>query len=51
MRATREASKSIKFADVLKERGLCRFHDEEAWRIIVKIYGPLNIMQTRGREH
>lgn len=31
-------------------RGLCRFYDEEEWQIIVKRYGPLKVLQTRGRE-
>jgi len=31
-------------------RGLCRFYDEEEWRIIVERYGPLKVLQTKGRE-
>ena len=31
-------------------KGLCRFYDEEEWQIIVERYGPLNILQGRGRE-
>ncbi len=31
-------------------RGLCRFYDEEEWSIILKRYGPLNLLQTLGRE-
>ncbi|MCW3991092.1 MAG: DUF1177 domain-containing protein [Candidatus Bathyarchaeota archaeon] len=31
-------------------KGLCRFYDEEEWQIIVERYGPLNILQSRGRE-
>ena len=31
-------------------KGLCRFYDEDEWRIIVKRYGPLKILQTKGRE-
>jgi len=31
-------------------RGLCRFYDEEEWRIIVERYGPLKVLQTKGRK-
>jgi len=30
-------------------KGLCRFHDEEEWDLIVRRYGPLKILQTLGR--
>lgn len=49
VRATREASKSKKFADVLKERELRRFHDEEEQIIAVR-WGPLKILKSRVRE-
>jgi hypothetical protein len=29
---------------------LCRFYDEDEWQLIVKRYGPLKILQTKGRE-
>jgi hypothetical protein len=31
-------------------KGLCRFHDGEQWDLIVELYGPLKILQTRGRD-
>jgi len=31
-------------------KGLCRFYDEDEWQLIVKRYGPLKILQTKGRE-
>jgi hypothetical protein len=31
-------------------KGLCRFYDEEQWELIVKRYGPLKALQTKGRE-
>lgn len=30
-------------------KGLCRFYEEEQWKIIVKRYGPLKMLQTLGR--
>jgi len=31
-------------------KGFCRFYDEEEWRHIVDRFGPLKILQTKGRE-
>ncbi|MFQ6052985.1 MAG: DUF1177 domain-containing protein [Candidatus Bathyarchaeia archaeon] len=31
-------------------KGICRFYDEEEWQLIVKRYGPLKMLQTRGME-
>jgi hypothetical protein len=31
-------------------KGLCRFYDEDEWQLIVERYGPLKILQTKGRE-
>ena len=30
-------------------KGLCNFYDESQWKNIVKRYGPLKMLQTRGR--
>ena len=31
-------------------RELCRFYDESQWKIIVDRYGPLKMLQSKGRE-
>ena len=31
-------------------RGLCSFYDESQWKIIVDRYGPLKMLQSKGRE-
>jgi len=31
-------------------KGLCRFYDEEQWDLIVGRYGPLKLLQTKGKE-
>ena len=45
-----EASRFIMEAAKAFGKGLCSFYDEEQWRLIVKLYGPLKILQTKGRE-
>ena len=30
-------------------KGLCKFYDEEQWKIILDRYGPLKTLQTKGR--
>jgi hypothetical protein len=30
-------------------KGLCRFYNEDEWRIIERKYGPLNLLQTPGK--
>ncbi len=31
-------------------KGLCRFYEGEQWDLIVELYGPFKILQTRGRD-
>ena len=31
-------------------KGLCSFYDESDWETILKRYGPLKVLQTKGRE-
>ena len=31
-------------------KGLCSFYDESDWKIILERYGPLKVLQTKGRE-
>jgi hypothetical protein len=31
-------------------RGTCKFYDEKQWKIILDRYGPLNFLQTKGKE-
>jgi hypothetical protein len=45
-----EASRFVMEAAKAFGKELCRFYDEEQWRLIVKLYGPLKILQTKGRE-
>jgi hypothetical protein len=45
-----EASRFVMEAAKAFGKGLCRFYDEEQWRLIVKLYGPMKILQTKGRE-
>jgi hypothetical protein len=30
-------------------KGVCMFYDEEEWKLIVERYGPLKVLQTKGR--
>jgi len=45
-----EASRFVMEAAKAFGKGMCKFYDEEQWRLIVKLYGPLKILQTKGRE-
>ena len=31
-------------------KGLCSFYDESQWKIILDRYGPLKMLQSKGRE-
>ena len=45
-----EASRFVFEVAKAHGKGLCSFYDEEQWELIVKRYGPLKVLQTRGRE-
>lgn len=45
-----EASRFVMEVAKAFGKGLCRFYDEEQWRLIIKLYGPLKNLQTKGRE-
>ena len=45
-----EASRFVLESAKAYGKGLCSFYDEEQWALIVQRYGPLKILQTKGRE-
>jgi hypothetical protein len=45
-----EASRFVLEVAKAHGKGLCSFYDEEQWELIVERYGPLKVLQTRGRE-
>jgi len=45
-----EASRFVLESAKAYGKGLCRFYDEEQWALIVQRYGPLKLLQTKGRE-
>ncbi len=45
-----EASRFVLETAKAYGKGLCSFYDEGQWAIIVRRYGPLKHLQTRGRE-
>ncbi|MBC8223778.1 DUF1177 domain-containing protein [Candidatus Bathyarchaeota archaeon] len=45
-----EASRFVLESAKAYGKGLCSFYDEEQWALIVQRYGPLKLLQTRGRE-
>ncbi len=45
-----EASRFVLETAKAYGKGLCSFYDEGQWALIVQRYGPLKILQTKGRE-
>jgi hypothetical protein len=45
-----EASRFVLETAKAYGKGLCSFYDEEQWALIVRRYGPLKKLQTKGRE-
>ena len=45
-----EASRFVLETAKAYGKGLCSFYDEEQWALIVQRYGPLKLLQTKGRE-
>jgi hypothetical protein len=45
-----EASRFVLEVAKAHGKGLCSFYDEGQWELIVERYGPLKVLQTRGKE-